>query len=424
MNIKIFPGTIKYNQVVNMPAAKSNLHRAIICASLAEGTSRIVGINYCDDITATIEACRKIGAIINSEDNCLVIQGTNNQLNIHDTTIDCNESGTTLRLMMPLFAKSNKNSTFLGKENLLNRPLDEYIRIFENNGGMLKHNGDYINVLGGIKSGDYILDGSQSSQFTSGMLIVLPLCEGNSSIVLGDGFQSRDYVDLTIAILKKFNVKFIWESESKILIKGNQKYKACDMQIEGDFSQFSYFAALGALNNGITCRNLNKNSLQGDKRIIEFLKQMGVNIVEINDGYQIGKSVINSCRFDIQDCIDLGPTLAMMGAFCDGVFYIDNSKRLVFKESNRLANIVNELKKAGVDITNDENSISVIGKKSYSCDCDLDSCNDHRIFMSLAILATLNDKPVVIKKAESINKSFPLFIDILESLGIHIEKHY
>ena len=419
MKVKIYPS--KCSGEVTLPPSKSMAHRAIICASLAKGKSIIKNIAYSDDIIATIEGMKKLGANIIKNQDTLYIEGIENFTNIKDSIIDCNESGSTLRFFIPIFSLTDKKVEFVGKNRLLQRPQKIYEDIFKNQNLHYFQDENKIEIQGSLKSGEYTINGNISSQFISGLLFTLPLLNGNSTIKIIPPFESKSYIDLTIEVLKIFGVEVEFLDELTLSIKGNQKFEPADYTVEGDFSQLGFFAVLGAINNTLICKGLNTKSQQGDKEIIEILKNCNIGIEELDNGYKIYKGMPLNSNINLENCPDLGPILTVLAAYGKGDFKIYNAQRLRYKESDRIAAMEEELKKLGVDISSDKNSIYIKGNSNYLSCNEVFGHKDHRIVMSLAIFATLLDKPLVIDGAEAISKSYPNFFEDLEKINIKLE---
>lgn len=420
MKVKIYPG--KASGEIKLPPSKSMAHRAIICASLASGKSHIKNIAYSDDIVATIEGMRKLGANISASGDNLEIEGIKNFSSITDNIIDCNESGSTLRFFIPIFSLTGKKIVFKGKNRLLHRPQYIYEDIFKAQNLHYFQDEEKIEIEGRLQANRYTIKGNISSQFISGLLFILPLLKEDSIIEIFPPFESKSYIDLTIDMLKTFGVKVDFLDELTLFIRGNQKYTPTDYTVEGDFSQLGFFAVLGCLNSSITCKGLKTDSKQGDKEIIKIIKNCGLEVGELEDGYKFFKGRPLGCEINLENCPDLGPILTVLSSFGKGDFKIYNAQRLRLKESDRIEAMEIELKKLGVNISSDENNIYVIGNENYQSSVEVYGHKDHRIVMSLAIMGTILSKGIIIEGAESINKSYPNFFEDLSSLGIKVEK--
>lgn len=419
MKVKIYPS--KCFGKVNLPPSKSMAHRSIICASLAQGKSKLENIAYSDDIIATIEGMKKLGAKISKDKDSLIVEGIENFSQLTNSIIDCNESGSTLRFFIPIFSLTDKKIEFRGKNRLLQRPQKIYEEIFKKQNLFYYQDNNKIEIDGKLKSGEYIINGNISSQFISGLLFSLPLLNEDSIIKIIPPFESKSYIDLTIDMLKKFGIEVLFLDDLTLSIKGNQKYIATDYKVEGDFSQLGFFAVLGAINNDLICEGLEINSKQGDREIIEILKNCGIKIEELENGYKIFRGLPKAYNINLENCPDLGPILTVLSAYGDGEFKIYNAQRLRYKESDRIEAMENELKKLGVQISSDKSNIYIKGNSKYISCNEVFGHKDHRIVMSLAIFATLLDSPLIIEGAEAISKSYPNFFEDLKNLNIKIE---
>jgi len=419
MKVKIFPSKVMGE--VKIPPSKSMSHRAIICASLAKGTSIITNVAYSDDVKITIEGMRQLGAKIECYEDYVIIEGITDFSKCKEDTIFCNESGSTLRFFIPIFSLCNRKIAFTGKNRLLKRPQSIYEKIFNEQNITYTHNNEQIEIGGSLKPGKYELDGDISSQFISGLLFALPLLEKDSTIYIREPYESRSYVDLTLQMLRLYGIKAEYIDRNTLYIWGNQSYKAHNYEIEGDFSQLAFFAVLASINNDLLCTGLSHNSLQGDKKIISILKNAGAHIEEIEKGYLIKKSELTGCDIDLQDCPDLGPILTVLAMYSKGKTRIYNAQRLRYKESDRISAMEEELLKCNVDIQTNESEIIIVGKDVYQCDETLIAHKDHRIVMSLAVAATLFNKEVIIDGAQAINKSYPTFFEDMKKIGVKVE---
>lgn len=421
MIAKVFPG--KCSGKLTIPPSKSMAHRSIICAALAKGVSRIDNIAYSQDILTTIKGMQALGAQIITHDDFIEVTGIGKPNSCETREVFCNESGSTLRFFIPIFSLTNQPITFTGQGRLMERPQSVYETIFKEQGLSFVHKNETISINGALQGGEFVLEGNVSSQFISGLLFALPLCDTSSTVVIKEPFESRSYVCLTMQMLEHFGIETEFTDSNTIYIKGRQEYHPGCYSVEGDFSQLAFFACLAALNNDLEVCGVHHNSRQGDKVIMKLLKQAGVSFKESVNGYAIDKSEVAGSEIDLADCPDLGPILCVLAAFANGSTHIKNAGRLRIKESDRIAAMECELKKLGVAIRSEENDIYIEGKRSYQGDVAFDAHNDHRIAMSLAIAATLCEKPCTIQGAEAVRKSYPLFFEDLMRLGIEVERY-
>lgn len=400
MDILIKPSVLKGK--LNIPASKSCAHRAVICAALAKGKSKISGITMSKDIEATIEAMRSLGASFEINGSELTVNGMNGNFR-GQADIDCNESGSTLRFVIPIAAALGVHTIFRGKGRLPMRPVDIYIRELSEHGVKFITEKMPYEIDGRLCGGTYKIEGNVSSQFITGLLFALPLVSEDSKIILTSRLESRPYVDITIDMLRRFGI-VINETESGFTIKGGQTYTPCDERVEGDYSQAAFFYVANALGSQVEIGNLNPDSVQGDKKIIEL----------IDIACENGK--IKGYKADCSDIPDLVPILSVLGAYGSEASLIYNAERLRIKESDRLAACADMLNKLGgnVSVTADGLDIQPVAKLHGGV---IDGFGDHRIVMAAAIAALRCDGEVIIKGAEAAEKSYPDFFKDYTMLG-------
>jgi 3-phosphoshikimate 1-carboxyvinyltransferase len=383
---------------VKAPPSKSMAHRALICAGLAEGKSVIDNIAASEDILATIDCLRALGAEINYDTEAMraEVKGTD-PASRGEASLHCRESGSTLRFMLPLCALSDDPAALTGGRRLMERPLTIYEDIFRSEGIDLDRSGSSIRVKGRLTGGDFGMPGDISSQFVSCLLFTLPLCKEDGLIRLEGKIESRPYIDMTIKALNDFGIEVGWKNETDLAVPGSQRYKANDTTIEGDWSNAANLLALGLEVTGV-----DPDSLQGDRVCREYFGQLDEGRAEL----------------DIADCPDLGPVLMAYAALNHGATLL-GTRRLRFKESDRGNVMREELAKCGVDVKMSEDSITVgCGVKAPSQ--MLSGHNDHRIVMALAAICARTGGSI--EGAEAVSKSFPDYFDKLEGLGIEIRK--
>lgn len=416
---KIILQNSKLRGQISPPASKSILHRYIISASMAEGKSRIFNISLSDDIVATISAMKNLGAKIEIKNRELLIDGSsfsNTKLrNIRTDLsekiyIDCNESGSTLRFLIPISLIKDNNVIFKGKESLFKRPLEPYFEIFEKNGIEYKFSPNNENKLilkGSLKGGNYKIVGNVSSQFITGLLFSLPLLDEKSTIEITGELESKSYIDLTLDCLKKFGIIFKNMDYKKLYIEGKQKYTIKDLEVESDFSQAAFFIVANGLGANIKVKNINEDSLQGDKQIIEFIDK-------------ISKSKTEELTIDGSNCPDIIPIFALYAANSNKKIKIKNVGRLRIKECDRLSATVSELSKLGFDLQENEEEILINYKEGKSLKkekVELLSHNDHRITMMIAIASTVYEGEIILDNAGCVKKSYPNFWEDFSLLG-------
>jgi 3-phosphoshikimate 1-carboxyvinyltransferase len=402
-NVSIHPA--KLSGRVRIPSSKSVTHRALIAAALCDGTSVISGVDFSDDIYATINGLKALGAIIRTEGNEVTVRGI--AVPAYNATINCVESGSTLRFLIPIAAALGTETIFIGEGRLPQRPITAYIQELPKKGvAMSAQNGLPLTVSGKLESGEFVLDGDISSQYITGLLFSLPLLEGDSKIRLRSRLESKPYVDLTISCLKLFGIK-IEEGEDGYFIPGNQEYQPHSMKVEGDYSQAAFFCVANALGCEIELENLDADSLQGDRKILE-----------ITDKWTADRKSGREVFFDIDasDIPDIVPPLAVLASFGTKKSVIRGAGRLKIKESDRLASVSKMINTLGgrVTVTEDGLEIEPVEKLSGG---EVDSCGDHRIAMSAAIAAICSEGDVTIINADSVKKSYPKFFEDYTKLG-------
>lgn len=428
-SLVITPNSLKGEVVI--PSSKSIGHREIICSGLASGKSIVDNISISKDIEATIEGLKSFGAKINEipskfQGRCAFsIEGTDGKINLKNKIIDCRESGSTLRFLIPLGILSNEKIIFTGSGKLVERPLDPYFEIFNEKEIKYKTFSEKINlplkINGNLKSGVYSLVGNISSQFISGLLFALPLCDGDSVIEITTKLESESYINLTLDALKKYGIEIINENHKRYIIKGNQKYKNIETSVEGDYSQGAFWLVAGALSENIKSIGLGFGSIQGDQKIVDILKNMNVNL-KISENEIISmESKTKGTIIDGSDCPDIIPILTVLASVSEGVTKIINSERLRYKECDRLTAIATELNKIGADIQELSDGFIINGKKSLKGG-KVSCWNDHRIAMSLAIASIKCSEKLILRGTECVEKSYPEFWKDFVSLGGKIEE--
>ena len=409
---------------VLVPPSKSMVHRAVICAFLSEGTSEISNVELSNDIIATCSAVEALGAEIDILDNGipgrkkLIITG-NGMVKVKKSRINCMESGTTARFIMPISRLSSEQIIIDGENKLVERPFDVFFDIFKSHGISFEANNNKlpITLKGKLKPGTFEIRGDVSSQFISGLLLALPLLPGDSEIKITTSLESAGYIDMTLQMQKLFgiNIQFNRE-ENKLFIPGWQKYTPCRYEAEGDWSQAAFWLAAGALTGPVEILGLNPESIQGDRVIESIMQRMGINLIWKDGVVTAERKKLKSIDIDVSQCPDLVPILAVLFSVGEGKAKIFNAARLRLKECDRLNAVTVELKALGADISEGDDFLNINGVNKLKGGRVYD-WNDHRIVMAAAVAASVCEKNVIIEGYEAVNKSYPTFWDHYKDLG-------
>ena len=398
MKIEIKPSVLSGE--IKAPASKSMAHRLLICAGLSEGESIIYNIAYSQDILATLDCLESLGAEIFRGEDFVRINGVNPFVS-QGGVFNCRESGSTLRFFIPIALLSKNKSLFKGSERLLERPMELYEKLAKENGLYYNKDEEGISVSGVLEGGEFSLRGDISSQFITGLLFALPFCEKDSRITLTGKAESLAYIDMTIEAQRRFGVNIKKEAEGVFFIKGSQSYKNQKLTVEGDYSNAAFPDALNYLGGNVKVTGLNPESLQGDKIYGQYFEMLKTGFPTL----------------DLSQCPDLAPIIMTLAAYLKGAKLI-GTKRLKIKESDRGEVMKTELSKFGADIDIYENEI-IINKSELHAPCEeLCGHNDHRVVMSLAVLASRFGG--VIEGAEAVSKSYPDFFDRMKEVGLEV----
>lgn len=387
---------------VTAPPSKSMAHRNLICAAFTE-KSTVRGVDFSEDIKATLSCLEALGADIEINGNTVTLGGIGRN-KLKSDSLFCNESGSTLRFMIPLCLLNDEEISLTGSQRLFERPNKIYADICASQQLGFEQNQSSIKVKGKIRSGNFAVPGDVSSQFISGLLFVLPLLEGDSIITLTGKIESRSYIFLTLKALADFGVKIEQTSYDTYYIKGGQTYESRDVIVEGDYSNAAFFEALNYLGSKVEVKGLDEKSLQGDRVYAQLFPML-----------EKGKADI-----DISDCPDLAPVLFAVAAAKNGGNFV-GTKRLKIKECDRAEAMKEELSKFGIRVTVEENSVEVEKGELKAPGQLLHGHNDHRIVMALSVLCTLTGGSI--DEAESVAKSFPDFFDRFAEVGIQFTMH-
>lgn len=412
MNIEFAPSVLS-GQVEAIPS-KSFLHRALICAALSNGESRMKAF-FSDDIKATAGALNSLGCNIKNEAGYFHVFPADFR---RKALVFCGESGTTLRLLAPAAAALGIAAKFTGEGRLAERPMETLFHLMEDNGVSIEREGEKnlpFSIFGQLKSGKYTLLGNISSQYISGLLLSLPLCGGDSEIFVTPPFESRPYVDLTVDVMRRFGA-LVHELPDRYLVKSINTYRPFVIDTEKDWSNAAFWLCAGAIGGDVTVTGLSLKSKQGDRQIIEILKSMGADITIGADGIRAKKSLLTGVDIDASQIPDLVPILSVSAAFAKGKTRITGASRLRLKESDRLYTVERVLSALGADIKQMDDGLIIDGKGMLDGG-DTMGYNDHRIAMSVAVAALYCRNKVRLSGAECVEKSYPDFFCDYRMLG-------
>lgn len=418
-NVCIQPGVL--NGTVSMPPSKSVAHRAIICASLAQGVSVLHPIALSNDILATMNAMQQLGAVMTLAGDTLTVDGTHT-FSHPSALLDCGESGSTLRFLIPIAAAGGVTARFIGHGKLPERPIGVLTDCLPLHGVPCQTEGGLpLTIKGHLQSGTYPVAGHISSQFITGLLLALPLLNGDSEIILTSPAQSVGYIDMTIAVLRDFGIT-IEPTANGWHIPGQQHYRPRSYTVEGDWSQAAFFMTAAALGGQITIDNLDPHSTQGDKACLALYARFGADIrTDPHGRITITHRALKGISIDATDIPDMVPALAVTAALCEGTTTITGAARLRIKECDRLAAMRDGLSRLGADIQETPDGLVINGVSALHGGT-AEGYNDHRIVMSLAMASVRCTGDIVLTDRESINKSYPTFFDDMQRLGgkVHV----
>ena len=416
MNVKVGKNPLNKGQV-RVISSKSDGHRSLIAAALAEEESVLFVDGWSDDLEATTRCLQALGAEIYKEPSGIEVVPIRRNLD-KEAVLDCGESGSTLRFLLPVAAALGRTATFTGQGRLPERPIGILLDELAKHGCTVSGDKLPVKLEGKLQSGVYTLPGNISSQFITGLLFALPLLEGNSEIHLTTAVESVGYINMTLKTLKTFGVK-IKEREHGWIIPGGQTFEGPRMRFtEGDWSNAAFWLTAGAIKGSIGCQGLDMESAQGDRAIVSLLEAFGAETKMILNQVTVTNKEMKGIEIDASQIPDLVPILCVAGAGAEGKTVIYNAGRLRIKESDRLAAMAECLKKIGVEAEEKEDGIIITGGcNPPEGEVVIDSHGDHRIVMAMAIAAVSLGVDIIIENADAVNKSYPSFFIELKKLG-------
>ena len=396
-------------------SSKSDAHRLLICGALADAPTKVRCNVMSKDIAATVDCLKNMGAEISVDGEIITI--IPNKFNKR-AELDCGESGSTLRFLLPVVSALGIDTVITGHGRLPERPISPLKEEMEKKGVIFHTDNKFpLHLTGRLQAGEYEILGNISSQFITGLLFALPLLDGDSKIKLIPPVESRSYLNITISALRKFGIEII-EEENLYIIKGNQKYiSPKEITVDGDWSNSAFFLCAGALSEkGVTVTDVDVNSPQGDKAILDVLTRMGADVKIDGTEIAVKKNKLCGITVDAADIPDAVPIISVVASVCDGETKIINAQRLRIKESDRIKSVVNMLTSVGVNAHETDDGMIIHGGADL-VGGTVEGCNDHRIVMSAAILSTLCKGDVTITDYKAVEKSYPHFFEDFENMG-------
>ena len=398
-------------------ASKSDAHRLLILAALSHGETRLLMEQRSEDIDATIGCLRALGATIEVLPDGVVVRGIE-RVN-ENPLLDCGESGSTFRFLLPVAAALCEHARFTGGGRLPERPIGELLRVMQSHGVAFSAERLPFATAGRLAGGDFSLPGNVSSQYLTGLLLALPLLDSDSIITLTTHLESAAYVEITLHALRRFGARVRVEDGVYAVSGGQRIQSPGTLRVDGDWSNAAFFLAAGALGKPVTITGLSLDSPQGDKAILNALRRFGALVETTKDTVTVSPAQLTGCEIDVGETPDLLPILAVLGACAAGETRLVNAARLRLKESDRLASVSAMLRALGGTVQELPDTLVIAG--GILAGGTVESCNDHRIAMSAAIAAILCESSVTILGADAVKKSYPAFYHDLNQLGGHVD---
>lgn len=396
-------------------SSKSDAHRILICAALSQNETKINCNVMSKDIAATICCLKAMGTEISVNSDIITVTPKPFK---RQSDLDCGESGSTLRFLMPVVSALGIDTTITGHGRLPQRPISPLKEEMEKKGVTFHTDNKFpLHLTGQLQAGEYEIQGNISSQFITGLLLALPILDGDSKIKLIPPVESKSYLDITVSVLRKFGIE-IEEQENSYIIKGNQQYiSPKEITVDGDWSNASFFLCAGALcENGVTVTDLDINSPQGDKKILDVLKNMGADVQINGTEITVKKNKLNGITVDASDIPDAVPIISVIATACNGDTKIINAGRLRIKESDRIKAVVEMINSVGGKAEETDDGMIIHGGITLNGG-KVTGYNDHRIVMSASVLSCLCKGNVEITDSNAVEKSYPDFFDDFNKMG-------
>lgn len=410
--------------VFSIPS-KSEIHRLLIASAFSDRETVIETGSLpepSEDMKATALCLKEAGADVDFTEGSFSVKpfnkdGNGNFLLKDNPVLDCGESGSTLRFILPVISAVSEDFYITGSGRLPDRPIKDLLRTLEKNGKTFSEDKIPFRVKGRLNNGSFHIPGNISSQYITGLLLALPLLKGDSEIVLDTVLESSPYIDITLSVLESFGIK-PERRETGWFIKGGQKFISPGrIKAGGDWSNSAFFLTLGALSeNPVTVKGLDRNSCQGDREIIDILKKAGADVSFSGDSVTVKKGTLKGQVISLKEIPDLLPVLSVLAAFSSGDTIFTDCERLRLKESDRVKAVSEMIESLGGKTETEGNTLRIKGTGKLRGGT-VDSFNDHRLVMAAAVAGAFTETPVTIEKAEAVNKSYPGFFKDFEELG-------
>lgn len=421
MEVTINPS--KLNGSVKAIASKSYAHRLLICSALSDKKTFVDCSESSEDIDATIRCLNSLGAKIEAVPGGFEVTPVSNENVIKNAVLDCGESGSTYRFMLPIACALSSDAEFCLHGRLPKRPMTDLFKALEVQGCRFTGVGEpRVKEHGNLKSGEFTLPGNVSSQYISGLLFALPLIPGESVINITGNIESKDYVLMTMSALETFGAD-IRNDGNRFIIRGGKGYSSPGTaSVEGDWSNAAFWLCAGAIGSDeIECTGLNAGSLQGDSAVIKVLKAFGADIKVIQNAVKVKAGTLCGTEINAENIPDLVPVLSVVASVANGRTVIKNASRLRIKESDRLVSVSKTLRALGANVEETDDGLIIEGVKRLKGGT-VDSYSDHRIAMMAAVASTVSEGPVKILNAEAVRKSYPGFFEDFRALGGIVEE--
>lgn len=416
VNMRIGRGHLR--GTVQMISSKSDVHRLMIAAALANGPTEIFLNGRSEDIDATITCLQALGAQFTCEEHRIVVHPITEE-HADFAVLDCGESGSTLRFLLSVAGALGRNALWEGRGRLPQRPIGILTDLLRGHGCKMTGAHLPLEMSGQLTGGTYSLPGNVSSQFITGLLFALPLLEEDSDIRLTTELESMGYIAMTLHTLERFGI-VVERTANGFHVPGRQRYHSPGtLQADGDWSNAAFWLAAGAMGGSVTCSGLQMQTAQGDQAILELLRRFGAQIEIEGDAVTVCHASLKACEIDAAQIPDLVPVLCMVAAVAEGTTEIHHAGRLRIKESDRLAAMADCLHRFGIRVEELSEGLRIHGGKwkSESSEVQIDAYGDHRIVMAAAIGAVALEREVMITGAEAVAKSYPTFFAEFTRLG-------